>query len=134
LTIGFIAPYNQLQLSLSGLPQSYHSRLNISQQLRSHCNRCNPGNRRTTGSLPLSSLDTNFFFSDSPNSGYQLNSEVYDLWSDCRGDSAFGFGCLAARPEGTRFPGDPGKRVPSGLGPARYQVTFTPRRARHNIF
>jgi hypothetical protein len=30
-----------------------------------------------------------------PNSGYQLNSEVYDLWSACRGDSAFGFGCLA---------------------------------------
>jgi hypothetical protein len=24
-----------------------------------------------------------------------LNSEVYDLWSDCRGDSAFGIGCLA---------------------------------------
>jgi hypothetical protein len=23
------------------------------------------------------------------------NSEVYDLWSDCRGDSAFGIGCLA---------------------------------------
>jgi hypothetical protein len=23
------------------------------------------------------------------------NSEVYDLWSDCRGDSAFGMGCLA---------------------------------------
>jgi hypothetical protein len=41
------------------------------------------------------SLDTNFFFSDSPNTGYRLNSEVYDLWSDCRGDSAFGIGCLA---------------------------------------
>jgi hypothetical protein len=47
------------------------------------------------------SLDTNFFFSDSPNNsedrthGYQLNSEVYGLWSDCRGDSAFGIGCLA---------------------------------------
>jgi hypothetical protein len=23
------------------------------------------------------------------------NSEVYDLWTDCRGDSAFGIGCLA---------------------------------------
>jgi hypothetical protein len=23
------------------------------------------------------------------------NSVVYDLWSDCRGDSAFGIGCLA---------------------------------------
>jgi hypothetical protein len=23
------------------------------------------------------------------------NSEVYDLWSDCRGDSAFVIGCLA---------------------------------------
>jgi hypothetical protein len=27
----------------------------------------------------------------------------------------------------------PGKRVPSGLGLARYQVTSTPWRARHNI-
>jgi hypothetical protein len=27
----------------------------------------------------------------------------------------------------------PRKRVPSGLGPARYQATSTPRRARHNI-
>jgi hypothetical protein len=32
---------------------------------------------------------------NSPNSGYQLNSEGYDLWSDCREDSAFGVGCLA---------------------------------------
>jgi hypothetical protein len=23
------------------------------------------------------------------------NSEVYDLWTDCREDSAFGIGCLA---------------------------------------
>jgi hypothetical protein len=23
------------------------------------------------------------------------SSEVYDLWADCRGDSAFGIGCLA---------------------------------------
>jgi hypothetical protein len=23
------------------------------------------------------------------------SSEVYDLWSDCKGDSAFGIGCLA---------------------------------------
>jgi hypothetical protein len=27
----------------------------------------------------------------------------------------------------------PRKRVPSGLGLARYQATSTPRRARHNI-
>jgi hypothetical protein len=51
------------------------------------------------------SLDTNFFFSDSPNSEYQLNSEVYDLWSDCRGDSAVGIGCLAiTRETGTLRP------------------------------
>jgi hypothetical protein len=52
------------------------------------------------------------------------NSEVYDLWTDCREDSAFGIvGCLAI----TR------KRVPSGLGLAHYQATSTPRRARHNM-
>jgi hypothetical protein len=51
------------------------------------------------------SLDTNFFFSDLPNSGYQLSSGVYDLWSDCRGDSAFGIGCLAiTREAGTLRP------------------------------
>jgi hypothetical protein len=74
-----------------------------------------PGCCRTAGSLPLS-LDTN--------SLTQLtieNSEVYDLWTDCREDSAFDIGCLAI----TR------KRVPSGLGLARYQATSTPRRARH---
>jgi hypothetical protein len=95
------------QLSLSGLPQSYNSRLNISQQFRSHRNRCNPGNRRTPGSLPLP-LDTNSTHSLT-NSTLLLtqllqlqqlqltteNSEVYDLWSDCREDSAFGTGCLA---------------------------------------
>jgi hypothetical protein len=50
----------------------------------------------------------NFFSEDSKSifqqlSGYQpqlltsatQSSEVYDLWADCRGDSAFGFGCLA---------------------------------------
>jgi hypothetical protein len=104
LTIGFIAPYNQLQLSLSGLSQSYNSRLNISQQFRSHRNRCNPGNRRTPGSLP--SLDTNslqllfLLQKTTPNSKLfnstaTESSEVYDLWMDCRGDSAFGIGCLA---------------------------------------
>jgi hypothetical protein len=52
------------------------------------------------------------------------NSEVYDLWTDCREDSAFGIvGCLAI----TR------KWVPSGLGLARYQATSTPRRACHSI-
>jgi hypothetical protein len=51
-------------------------------------------------------------------------SEIYDLWTDCREDTAFGIvGCLAI----TR------KRVPSGLGLARYQATSTPRRARHSI-
>jgi hypothetical protein len=34
-----------------------------------------------------------------PNPGYQLNSEVYDLWSDCREDNAFGIGCLAITKE-----------------------------------
>jgi hypothetical protein len=51
-------------------------------------------------------------------------SEIYDIWTDCREDTAFGIvGCLAI----TR------KRLPSGLGLARYQATSTPRRARHNI-
>jgi hypothetical protein len=54
----------------------------------------------------------------------QLGAEVYDLWTDCREDSAFGtVGCLAI----TR------KRVPSGIGLARYQATSTPRSARHTI-
>jgi hypothetical protein len=51
-------------------------------------------------------------------------SEIYDIWTDCREDTAFGIvGCLAI----TR------KRLPSGLGLARYQATSTPQRARHNI-
>jgi hypothetical protein len=50
-------------------------------------------------------------------------SEIYNLWTDCRDDTAFGIGCLAI----TR------KRLPSGLGLARYQGTSTPRRARHNV-
>jgi hypothetical protein len=51
-------------------------------------------------------------------------SEIYDFWTDGREDTAFGIvGCLAI----TR------KRVPSGLGLARYQATSTPRRARHNM-
>jgi hypothetical protein len=129
LTIGFIAPYNQLQLSLSGLPRPYNSRLNISRQLCSHCiprNRSSgilcqhyPGCCRNPGSLPSSFLPTNSL----TNSAAE-NSEVYDLWTDCREDSALGIvDCLAI----TR------KRVPSGLGLARYQATSTPRRARHNI-
>jgi hypothetical protein len=33
------------------------------------------------------------------------SSEVYDLWADCRGDSAFGIGCLAiTRETGTLKP------------------------------
>jgi hypothetical protein len=35
LTIGFIAPYNQVQLSLSGLPRPYNSRPNITTTLQS---------------------------------------------------------------------------------------------------
>jgi hypothetical protein len=51
-------------------------------------------------------------------------SKIYHLWTDCREDTAFCIvGCLAI----TR------KRLPSGLGLARYQATSTPRRARHNI-
>jgi hypothetical protein len=51
-------------------------------------------------------------------------SEIYDLWTDYREDTAFGIvDCLAV----TR------KRLPSGLRRARYQATSTPRRARHNI-
>jgi hypothetical protein len=62
LTIGFITIVHSstIQLSLSGLPQSYNSRLNVSQQFQSQRNRCNPGNRRTPGSLPsFLSLVTN---------------------------------------------------------------------------
>jgi hypothetical protein len=47
-------------------------------------------------------------------------SKIYNLWTDCREDTAFGnVGCLAI----TR------KR----LQHACYQATSTPRRARHNI-
>jgi hypothetical protein len=46
--------------------------------------------------------------SNSNDSQLQLtteNSEVYDLWSDCRGDNAFGIGCLAiTRETGTLRP------------------------------
>jgi hypothetical protein len=42
-------------------------------------------------------------------------SGIYSLWTDCREDTAFGnVDCLAI----TR------KRVPSGLGLARYKATF----------
>jgi hypothetical protein len=52
-------------------------------------------------------------------------SEIYDIWTHCREDTAFGIaGCLAI----TR------KRVPSGLGLTRYQATSTPRRARHTMY
>jgi hypothetical protein len=122
LTFGFITRHSQVRLSLSGLPRPYNSRLNISRQLCGHFihrNRSSgilcqhyPGCYPTPGSLP-SFLATN-----------SENSEVYDLWTDCRGDSAFGIvDCLAI----TR------KRVPSGLGLARYQAMSTPRRARHSI-
>jgi hypothetical protein len=57
----------------------------------------------------LASLAIDHFFSEDSNynsvfqqlPGYQpeldslTRSEVYDLWSDCRGDRAFGIGCLA---------------------------------------
>jgi hypothetical protein len=96
LTIGFIAPYNQLQLSLSGLPQSYNSRLNISQQLRSHRNRCNPGNRRTPGSLPSVNTNSHARQLKLSNNFLLLRRLLQTLFSeDCRGDSAFGIGCLA---------------------------------------
>jgi hypothetical protein len=58
LTIGFVASIahsSTIQQSLSGLPQSYNSRLNISQHFRSQHNRCNLGNRRTP---KFPSLDT----------------------------------------------------------------------------
>jgi hypothetical protein len=104
LTIGFITVVHSstIQLGLSGHPQSSNSRLTISQQLRSHRNRCNPGNRRTPGSLP--SLDTNSLTHQPKLSNNFLllrrllqtpatrltteSSKVYDLWTDCREDSA----------------------------------------------
>jgi hypothetical protein len=123
LTIGFITIVHSstIQLSLSGLPQSYNSRLNMSQQFRSQRNRCNPGNRRTPGSLPsfpwsptnqLTHSPTQLSNNSLDTNSLQLlqltteNSEVYDLWSDCRGDSAFGIvGCLAiTRETGTLRP------------------------------
>jgi hypothetical protein len=53
------------------------------------------------------------------------SSEIYDLWTDCREDTAFGIvDCLAV----TR------KLLPSGLLRARYQATSGPRRARHNMY
>jgi hypothetical protein len=87
LTIGFVTIVHSstIQLSLSGLPQSYNSRLNISLQLCSHCLHRNcssgilcqhyPGCCQTAGSLPLS-LDTN-----STPSPHQLN---YSLRSQLR--------------------------------------------------
>jgi hypothetical protein len=83
--------------------------LSISQQFRSHRNCCNPGNRRTPGSLPSfpwipTHSTANSKLNNSPTTPWiptpsiyskTENSEVYDLWSDCRGDSAFGIGCLA---------------------------------------
>jgi hypothetical protein len=66
----------------------------MSQQFRSHRNRSNPGSRRTPGSLPFS-LDTNSLNRQLKTELTTENSEVYDLWTDCREDSAFGIGCLA---------------------------------------
>jgi hypothetical protein len=60
-----------------------------------------------------------------PEAQAALLSEIYTLWTDCREDTAFGIvGCLAI----TR------KRLPSGLGLARYQAMSTPRRAHYNRY
>jgi hypothetical protein len=55
--------------------------------------------------IPTSSSPTHRTLRTELNSRYQLNSEVYDLWSDCREDSAFGIGYLAiTREMGTLRP------------------------------
>jgi hypothetical protein len=53
-----------------------------------------PTTPKTTPNLQLQQL------SHSTATGLTTESSgVYDLWSDCRGDSAFGFGCLAITEE-----------------------------------
>jgi hypothetical protein len=55
-------------------------------------------------------------FSEDRNSGYQLNSEVYDLWADGREDT------FSEKTSGSRYLGN----FPRCLG-------SEPQRARHNI-
>jgi hypothetical protein len=45
------------------------------------------------------SPDTNHNLDTNYDSAATQSSEVYDLWVDCREDSAFGFGCLAITEE-----------------------------------
>jgi hypothetical protein len=119
LTVGFITIVHSstIQLSLSGLPQSYNSRLTLYHD--------NSAVTVSTATALLASLANTilvaaelqvpFLFpwlpTPSLNYSTQLtgltteNSEVYDLWTDCREDSAFGIGCLGiTRETGTLRP------------------------------
>jgi hypothetical protein len=139
LTIGFIAHNRTLKYNTTEslrTPSVFQLTTKLSQQLRSHHNRCNLGNRRTPGSLP--SVDTNsnsltpkteLWIPTTPRipttTPQQLRAPRY--MTSGRTVEETVLLALIVQPS-------PGKRVPSSLGPARYQVTSTPWRARHNIF
>jgi hypothetical protein len=124
--------YNLLQPSLSGLFQSHSWQLSISQLQLSRSwvsmKSFQVGNHTygipclhstlqpRTPWTPFSSLSGSHWPSTNSSAGNSPSAslpEIYNLWTDCREDTAFGIvGCLAI----TR------KRLPSG-----------PRRTRHNI-